>query len=48
MQKSLLVDSDLNIGDTVIAATAKEMELGLVTRNVKHYQMKDIEVIRPY
>lgn len=39
---------DLNIGDAVIAATAKEMELGLVTRNVKHYPMKDIEVIRPY
>ena len=39
---------DLNIGDTIIAATAKEMELELVTRNVKHYPMKDIEVIRPY
>ncbi|MBI2471145.1 MAG: type II toxin-antitoxin system VapC family toxin [Planctomycetes bacterium] len=39
---------DLNIGDAIIAATAKEMELGPVTRNVKHYPMKDIEVIRPY
>lgn len=39
---------DLNIGDAIIAATTKEMALKLVTRNVKHYPMKDIEVIRPY
>ncbi|MCR4319352.1 MAG: PIN domain-containing protein [Candidatus Brocadiaceae bacterium] len=39
---------DLNIGDAIIAATTKEMALKLVTRNVKHYPMKDIEVIRLY
>ena len=38
----------LNIGDAIIAATAAEMELSLVTRNVKHYPMKDISVIKPY
>ncbi len=38
----------LNIGDAIIAATAKEMKLGLVTRNVKHYPMRNIEVIKPY
>ena len=39
---------DLNIGDAVIAATAKEMSLKLVTKNMKHYPMKDIEILRPY
>ena len=38
----------LNIGDSLIAATAKEMGLRLITRNVKHYPMKDIEVFKPY
>ena len=38
----------LNIGDAIIAATAGEMELSLVTRNVKHYPMKDIAVLKPY
>ena len=38
----------LNIGDALIAATAKEMSLKLVTRNVKHYPMKDIELLMPY
>lgn len=38
----------LNIGDALIAATAKEMSLKLVTRNVKHYPMKDIEILVPY
>ncbi|MBI4972966.1 MAG: type II toxin-antitoxin system VapC family toxin [Candidatus Omnitrophica bacterium] len=38
----------LNIGDSLIAATAREMRLRLVTRNVKHYPMKDIEVFKPY
>lgn len=38
----------LNIGDSLIAATAREMELRLVTRNVKHYPMKDIEILKPY
>ena len=38
----------LSIGDAVIAATAKEMGVKLVTRNIKHYPMKDIEIIKPY
>ena len=39
---------NLNIGDAIIAATASEMELNLATRNLKHYPMKDISVLRPY
>ena len=38
----------LNIGDAIIAATASEMKLTLATRNVKHYPMKDIIVLKPY
>ena len=38
----------LNIGDAVIAATAKEMGMKLVTRNIKHYPMKDVEIVKPY
>lgn len=38
----------LNIGDAVIAATTSEMKLSLATRNVKHYPMKNIEVLKPY
>ena len=38
----------LSIGDAVIAATAKEMGVKLVTRNIKHYPMKDIEIVKPY
>ncbi|NOZ69982.1 MAG: type II toxin-antitoxin system VapC family toxin [Deferribacteres bacterium] len=38
----------LNIGDAIIAATTSEMALKLITKNVKHYPMKDIEVVRPY
>lgn len=38
----------LNIADAIIASTAREMALKLVTRNIKHYPVKDIEVIRPY
>ena len=38
----------LNIGDAIIAATASEMELSLVTRNLKHYPMKDVSVLKPY
>lgn len=38
----------LNIGDAIIAATSREMSLKLVTRNVKHYPMNDIEVVKPY
>jgi predicted nucleic acid-binding protein len=38
----------LSIGDAVIAATAKEMGMKLVTRNIKHYPMKDIDILKPY
>lgn len=39
---------NLNIGDVIIAATARTRSLRLVTRNRKHYPMKDIKVIIPY
>ena len=38
----------MSIGDALIAATSKEMSLTLITRNVKHYPMKDITTIKPY
>jgi predicted nucleic acid-binding protein len=38
----------LSIGDAIIAATCREMRLTLITRNLKHYPMKDIVVHRPY
>jgi predicted nucleic acid-binding protein len=38
----------ISIGDALIAATSKEMSLTLITRNVKHYPMKDIKIIKPY
>ncbi|MBI3813073.1 MAG: type II toxin-antitoxin system VapC family toxin [Nitrospinae bacterium] len=38
----------LNIGDSLIAATAREMKLRLITRNVKYFPMKDIEILKPY
>jgi predicted nucleic acid-binding protein len=38
----------LSIGDAVIAAPAKEMSMKLVTRNIRHYPMKDVEIIKPY
>jgi predicted nucleic acid-binding protein len=38
----------LSIGDAVIAATTKEMGMKLVTRNIKHYPMKDVDIVKPY
>jgi hypothetical protein len=38
----------LNIGDAIIAATSMEMGLKLVTKNIKHYPIKEIQIIRPY
>ena len=38
----------ITIGDAVISATAREMSMKLVTRNIKHYPMKDIEIFKPY
>lgn len=39
--------SKLNILDCLIAATAKEHDLTLVTLNTRHFPMKDIKVISP-
>ncbi|MEI7636136.1 MAG: type II toxin-antitoxin system VapC family toxin [Syntrophus sp. (in: bacteria)] len=38
----------VTIGDAIIAATAREMGGTLVTRNLKHYPMKDLKIIKPY
>lgn len=38
----------LDLGDAVIAATAKILGASLYTRNVRHYPMTDIDVIAPY
>jgi len=38
----------VTIGDAIIAATAREMGGALVTRNLKHYPMKDLKIIKPY
>jgi hypothetical protein len=32
----------------VIASTAKEMGMKLITRHIKHYPMKDVDIIKPY
>lgn len=39
---------NLDLGDALIAATASLMEAELVTRNVKHYPMTDIQITIPY
>ncbi|MCL4870419.1 MAG: PIN domain-containing protein [Anaerolineae bacterium] len=38
----------LDLGDAVIAATAKVTDSVLYTRNGRHYPMVDIKVIIPY
>lgn len=38
----------MDLGDAVIAATARSLGAPLVTRNWRHYPMTDIEVIIPY
>ena len=38
----------LELGDALIAATAKLNQATLVTRNLKHYPRPDITVIAPY
>jgi predicted nucleic acid-binding protein len=38
----------IDLGDALIAATAKSFEATVVTRNVKHYPMADIETFTPY
>ena len=38
----------LSIGDAIMAATSREMGMKLVTRNIKHFPMKDVEILKPY
>lgn len=38
----------IDLGDALIAATAKTLRATVVTRNVKHYPMADIEILTPY
>ncbi len=38
----------LDLGDGLVAATAKILGAELVTRNVKHYPMRDIRIRIPY
>jgi predicted nucleic acid-binding protein len=38
----------LELGDAVVAATALTAGATLVTRNLKHYPMPQVEVLRPY
>jgi predicted nucleic acid-binding protein len=40
--------NNLELGDSLIAGTARRLNAELVTRNVKHYPMKDIIVNVPY
>ncbi len=39
---------NLELGDALIAATALHHGIELITRNVKHYPMGDIQVVVPY
>ena len=36
------------LGDALIASTAVELSATLITRNVKHYPMPTVKVLRPY
>lgn len=38
----------IELGDALVAATALAIGATLVTRNVKHYPMPQVEVLRPY
>jgi hypothetical protein len=38
----------IDLGDALIAATAKSLGAPVVTRNIKHYPMGDIEILTPY
>jgi hypothetical protein len=38
----------VELGDALVAATALAVGATLITRNVKHYPMRQVEVLRPY
>lgn len=38
----------VDLGDALIAATAKWLEIAVVTRNEKHYPMDDVVISVPY
>lgn len=38
----------IDLGDALIAATARTLGATVVTRNVKHYPMDDIDILTPY
>jgi hypothetical protein len=38
----------LELGDALVAATALVTGATLITRNVKHYPMPQVEILRPY
>ena len=38
----------INMGDAIVAASAKYLGSKLYTLNVKHFPMNDVEIIRPY
>ena len=38
----------VELADALIAATATEIKAALVTRNLKHYPMPAIELLKPY
>lgn len=38
----------LELGDALIAATAKHHGAEVITRNLKHYPMTDIQAVAPY
>ena len=38
----------LELGDSIVAATAQVLGAELITRNVKHYPMSDIVIRAPY
>ncbi len=47
--ESFTLSHGLMIPDALIAATASENELTLVTKNTRHFQMiPELEVVRPY
>lgn len=42
------ISHGLTIPDAIIAASAKYKNATLITLNIKHFPMKDIDIVRPY